>query len=138
MATWDDVREAAESLPDVISTSGATLSWRVHGKTFVWERPLRNSDMAALGPAGPNGEILAVHTDGESGKLALIADSPDIYFTIPHFNGYPAVLIRLEAIDPVELGEVITDAWLIRAPQRIARAYLATHPGRSQGLTDAG
>ena len=70
---------------------------------------------------------MGVRTDGLDGKEALLGSFPEIFFTIPHFDGYPAVLVRLDAIDPDQLREVITDAWLLKVPKRIAKEWLAEH-----------
>ena len=126
MATWDDVRRLALELPN--TSEGATfghLAWLVQGKAFVWERPLRKSDIAALGDAAPDGPILGVHVEHEGIKHALIDSEPAVYFTTPHFNGYPAVLVRLDEIGTHELEELLVDAWLARAPKRLAKEYLS-------------
>jgi hypothetical protein len=96
----------------------------VRDKGFVWERPLRQSDLRALGDAAPDGPILGARVEHLGAKEALLADDPDAYFTTPHFEGYPAVLVRLERIDLAELEELIAEAWLARAPKRAAQAYL--------------
>jgi len=129
MASWDDVRRIVADLPEVdTKVSWGQVMWRVKGKGFVWERPLRTKDLADLGAAAPDGEILGVRVPDEGVKHALIADDPSIYFTIPHFDGYAAVLVRLDAIDVAELTEIVTEAWLDRAPKRLAAAYLEEHP----------
>jgi hypothetical protein len=87
-------------------------------------RPLHKSDLEALGADAPAGEILGARTEHEGAKFALIEEQPEIYFTTPHFKGYPAVLVRLDLISVQELEELIVDAWLARAPKRIADAYL--------------
>jgi hypothetical protein len=103
------------------------MSWRVRDKLFVWERPLRQSDLKALGSEAPSGEILGARVDHEGAKLALIESDPDVYFTIPHFDGYSAILVLLERIGLEELEELIVEAWLVRAPKRLASAYVASH-----------
>jgi hypothetical protein len=124
MATWDDVRRIALSLPETSErTSREHAQWRVKDKLFVWERPLRQSDLRALGDAAPDGPILGARVEHEIAKQALIADDPDVFFTIPHFDGYPAVLVLLEKIGVEDLKEVIVEAWLCRAPSRLAREY---------------
>lgn len=129
MATWDDVRAIVADLPEVdTKVSWGHLMWRVKGKGFVWERPLRKKDLADLGDAAPAGEILGVRVPDEGVKQAFIADDPSIYFTIPHFDGYPAVLVRLDEIGVDELTEVVVEAWLDRAPEKLAAAYLEEHP----------
>jgi hypothetical protein len=105
------------------------MSWRVRDKLFVWERPLRKSDLKALGDAAPTGEILGARVEHEGAKFALVESDPQVYFTIPHFDGYAAVLVLLEKIGVEELNELIVDAWLTRAPKRLADAYLAEHQG---------
>lgn len=126
MADWQDVRRIVGELPetDEVSSRG-NLAWRVRGKGVVWERPLRKADLAALGDDAPDGAILGAHVPDEGAKFALCADRPDVYFTTPHFNGYPAVLVRLDAIDEAELVELITEAWLAKAPKRLAAQFLA-------------
>lgn len=131
MATWDDVRRLALQLPETSErASGDGLpQWRVKDKLFVWERPLRRSDLAALGPAAAetgafSGPILGARVADEGVRAALIADDPRVFFTIPHFEGYPAVLVHLDEIGADELAEVVTDAWLARAPKRLVTAYL--------------
>lgn len=127
MATWDDVSRIASALPEVTEDeSRGLVSWRVKNKLFAWERPLRKSDLKALGDAAPDGPILGAWVPDEGAKEALIADQPDVYFTTPHFNGYAIVLVQLEAIEADELGELVVEAWLQRAPKRVAEAYLAT------------
>ncbi len=127
MAAWDDVRRIALSLPETGERlSYGHASWRVRDKGFVWERPLRRSDLEALGEHAPTGPILGARVEHLGAKDALLADDPDVYFTTPHFDGYPAVLVRLERISINDLEELVTEAWLARAPARIARAYLDT------------
>jgi len=122
----DDVRRIALSLPETSEReSRANLDWRVKYKSFVWERPLGKSDIEALGDRVPAGPVFAARTADEGVKLALIADNPRVFFTTPHFNGYPAVLFELDRISVGELTELITDAWLARAPVKLAKAFLA-------------
>jgi hypothetical protein len=91
----------------------------------VWERPLRRSDLEALGDAAPDGPILGVRVEHLGAKEAILADDSGVFFTTPHFDGYPAVLVRLEMIDVEELGELTVDAWLARAPKRLVKEYEA-------------
>ena len=128
MASWDDVRRLALSLPETSERpQWGNASWRVRDKPFVWERPLRPADLRALGDAAPDGPILGVRVEHLIAKEALLADDPDVYFTTPHFDGYPAVLVRLERIGLDELEELIVEAWLCQAPKRLAREYVETH-----------
>ena len=124
MADWDDVRGIALALPAVTEEALHGLpSWRVRGKLFVWERPLRESDLRALGDSAPIGPILGARVEHLGAKEALIADDPEVFFTIPHFEGYPAVLVLIEHIALDVLEEVIVEAGLARAPKRLAREY---------------
>ena len=128
MATWEDVRAIALALPETTEQpSHGTASWRVRDKAFVWERPLRQSDLRALGDRAPSGQILGARVEHLVAKEALLADNPDVFFTTPHFDGYPAVLVRLEPIGLDDLEEVIVEAWLCRAPKRLAKAYADEH-----------
>ena len=125
MATWADVRHLALSLPDTVEReSRGQAHWTVHGKGFVWERPLRPADLRALGDSAPAGPILGARVEHLGAKEALLAEDPEVYFTTPHFDGYPAILVRLERIALAELEELIIDAWLARAPKRLAAAYI--------------
>jgi hypothetical protein len=126
MATWRDVRRIALALPDTSEgqTYGDNASWSVNKKMFIWERPLNRSDIAALGGEAPTGPILGVRTADLEMKEALLTSNPRAYFTTPHFDGYPAVLIRLGKISVKELKAVIEEAWLCRAGKRAAASYL--------------
>src|SRR5436190_23252113 len=130
MATWDDVRRIALALPETAEVSSRGLTqWRVKDKLFVWERPLRRSDLEALGEGAPDGPILGARVEHLVAKEALLADDPGVYFTTPHFHGYPAVLVRLGEIEPAELEELLAEAWLCRAPKRLARDFLEARGG---------
>ena len=122
MATWADVRSILKALPETVETS--PRSWRVKTKHLAWERPLRRADLEALGKDAPTGHILGAWVPDLDAKEALLAARPRVYFTTPHFNGYPAVLVRLAAIGTAELRRLLTEAWLNRAPVRTRRAYL--------------
>jgi hypothetical protein len=126
VATWDDVREIALGLPETDEQSSADglLAWRVKNKLFTWERPLRKGDLEALGDAAPKGPILAARVPDVGAKEALLADDPRVYFTTPHFDGWPAILVRLLRIARPELEELIVEAWLVQAPKRLAKQYL--------------
>ncbi|OHV34867.1 MULTISPECIES: MmcQ/YjbR family DNA-binding protein [Pseudofrankia] len=126
MASWEDVRRIALALPETVeATSHGQYAWKVKTKGFVWERPLGRADLKALGGAAPAGPVLGAHVADLGVKAALIADNPDVYFTIPHFDGYPAVLVRLDRIEVGELAELAEEAWLARAPKRLAQQFLA-------------
>jgi hypothetical protein len=128
MATWDDVHRIALALPETSEQSSRGLSgWQTRGKGFVWERPLRRADVEALGDRAPGGPILGAYVEHLGMKEALLANDPNVYFTTPHFDGFPAVLVRLDRISVAQLEELIVDAWLARAPKRLAKEYLARH-----------
>jgi hypothetical protein len=122
VANWDDVARIVGELPETAEASPRT--WRVRKKLIAWERPLRKADYEALGDAAPDGDILGARVPDEGVKFALIGDDPSVYFTTPHFDGYPAVLVRLAEIGVPELTELITEAWLAQAPKTLAKAFL--------------
>jgi hypothetical protein len=112
---WDEVSRLATALADVEELEARGLrQWKVKGKLFVWERPLRKSDREALGDAAPDGPIMAARVEHEIAKQALLADDPEVFFTTPHFDGYAIVLVRLDRISRADLREVVTEAWLVR------------------------
>jgi hypothetical protein len=119
MATQEDVRRIALSLP---ATSEATegFRFRVEGKGFAWVWLERASPDAAR---VPNPEVIAVRVANETEKDALLALDADVFFTEPHYNGFPAVLVRLAAIDLDVLREVLLAAWRCQAPKRLIRAF---------------
>jgi hypothetical protein len=132
--TWDDVRRIALGLPETSErTSRDLTAWTVRDKFFVWERPLRRADLEALGEDAPEGPILGARVEHLVAKEALLADDPGVFFTTPHFDGYPAILVRLDEISLEDLEEVIVEAWLARAPKRLAQKYLEGRPGRDAG-----
>jgi hypothetical protein len=125
VATWDDVRRIALALPETTEGESRGLCrWEVKGKGFVWERPLRRGDLEALGADAPDGAILGARVEHLGAKEALLADDSGVFFTTPHFDGYPAILLRLDDISVEDLEEAIVEAWLARAPKRLAAAYV--------------
>ena len=124
MPTLDDVRALATALPEVEEGTGhdGVRTWKVRGRNFVWERPLRRADLAALGPQAPDGPVVGAYVRDLGVKEALLAEDGPVVFTTPHFDGYPAVLVRLDDVTPEALRELVTDAWVARAPARLARA----------------
>jgi hypothetical protein len=125
MATWHDVAGVVGELQ--LTEERSPHEWRVGKKLIAWERPLRRSDydaLTALGVQPPQGDILGVRVADEGVKFALIADEPELYFTTPHFDGYPAVLVKLAAIDERGLRELIVEAWLTQAPKRLVQEFL--------------
>jgi hypothetical protein len=130
MATWDDVRRHATALPGVEErpSYGGAASWKVKGKSFVWDRPLRPRDLADLGWTEQPGPVLGATVPDLGAKEALLAEEGDVYFTTPHFDGYASILVHLERIDPDELGELVTEAWFARAPRTLARTVSRDRP----------
>jgi hypothetical protein len=127
VASWEDVSRLALALPETSERLSRDLrQWRVKDKAFVWERPLRRADLEALGDEAPEGPILGARVEHLVAKEALLADDPTVYFTTPHFDGYPAILVRLGRIELEDLQELIVEAWLARAPVRLAKTYLDT------------
>jgi hypothetical protein len=126
VATWNDVARIVGDL--ALTSEPSPHEWRVGKKLLAWERPLRPSDREALAQGGtepPEGDIIGVRVSDEGIKFALIADEPGVYFTTPHFDGYPAVLVRLAEIAARDLEELITEAWLTQAPRKLVQEFLA-------------
>ena len=124
MASWDDVRRFALALPETTERPAhGRPAWRVEDKVFVWERPLRGTDRLELGTAAPKGAILAAYVEHEGAKAVLLGAEPDVYFTTSHFAGYPIVLAQLKRLDPYDLEELVTEAWLARAPAKLADGF---------------
>lgn len=125
MASWEDVQRIALALPQTSERDARGKRWwQVKDKGFVWERPLRQKEIDSFEGEVPDGPILAARVEHLGAKEALLADDASVYFTTSHFDGYAAILVRLERISGEELEEVVTEAWLARAPKRLADAYL--------------
>ncbi len=125
MPSMDDVAKIAEELPEV--TSGeqrGNRSWSVHGKTFAWERPFSKADIKRYGDVPPpDGPILAVRVEDLAEKEAVLAAHERGFFTIPHFDGYSAVLVQLSAVSTEEVRDAVADGWLACAPPRLTDPY---------------
>ena len=125
MMTVDDAARMALALPEV--TEGerhGNRTWAVAGKGFAWERPFSKSDIRRFGDdVPPDGPILAVRVSDLGEKEAVLAANPKAFFTIPHFNGYSAILIQLRRVTKKALQEAILDGWLACAPAQLADRY---------------
>jgi hypothetical protein len=126
VATLDDVTRLASELPEV--TEGerhGNRTWFVAGKAFAWDRPFSKADIRRFGDqTPPEGPILAVCVEDLGEKEAVLAAHPDAFFTIPHFDGYAAILIQLRLVTEKALREAIADGWLACAPPKLAGQYL--------------
>ena len=114
MADWETVREIALSFPDVEEDTSGRTTYRVCGKLFAWTARERD------------GGGLAVRVDREE-KPLILDSNPEVYFSSPHYTGYPGVQIRLELIEHDELQGRLEDAWLIQAPKRLAKEFLGAN-----------
>jgi hypothetical protein len=127
VATLDDVARTARQLPEV--TEGerhGNLTWFVSGKAFVWERPFSKADIKRFGDATPpEGPVMAARVADLGEKEAVLSSAPKGFFTIPHFDGYSAVLVQLRVVTQRALRDAIVDAWLACAPGPLADEYLA-------------
>lgn len=115
MPNWDDVVEIGTRFPDVeISTSYGTPALKVRTKLMCRMR------------TDPDALVLRVSDLGE--REALLQGEPDVFFSTPHYDGHPYLLVRLGRADPVELAELIEEAWRLRAPRRLVAEYDASRP----------
>lgn len=129
MQTFEDVARLAAGLPEV--TEGEDRhrrghrTWEIGGKAFAWERPFSKADIRRYGDQSPpDGPILAVRVADLAEKEAVLAANPDAFFTIPHFDGYSAILIQMTKVTPESLSEALVDGWLACAPRALADRYV--------------
>jgi hypothetical protein len=122
----EDAARLALAFPEV--TEGerhGNRSWAVRETGFAWVRRFSKADIKRFGDATPPaGPILAVYVADLAEKEAVLATGRPGLFTIPHFNGYPAILIELDAVSETHLREALEDGWLARAPADLVEQYL--------------
>ena len=126
VVSLDEVARIALALPEVTEDERhGNRTWFVAGKGFAWERPFSKADIRRFGDTiPPQGPIVAVSVEDLGEKEAVLAANPKAFFTIPHFDGYPAVLIQLKVVGKKQLREAIVDGWLACAPRKLADAYM--------------
>lgn len=126
MVSLDDVARIALKLPEVVEgLRHGNRTWLVDGRGFAWHRPFSKADIKRFGTeAPPEGPILATRVDDLVEKEAVLAAHPGVFFTIPHFENYAAVLIRLPAASTGVVRDAVLDGWLACAPPRLTQAYL--------------
>jgi hypothetical protein len=133
MADLEDARRIALSFPESIqgeNEDGRQVGFSVNGKGFAWTYMER-----VEGQRGrvPRPDVLAVRVANEDEKQMLLTSDPAKFFTTAHYNGFPAVLVRLAAIETDELTELLTDAWRCRAPRKLVKTFDAALAGIARG-----
>ena len=116
MADADDVRRVALALPDVEEIDSDGFDFRVGGKGFVWSYPERLPGQRRV----IRTDIAVLFVGDEAEKQALLLGEPEVFFTVPGYDGWPLVMLRLAQVDIERLTELVTDAWRMRAPRDLA------------------
>jgi hypothetical protein len=126
MVTHDEAVELATALPEVSEgTTYGNRAWKVGTKTFAWDRPFSKADLARFGvDPVPSGPILGIRMDDLEDTAAVLASGTPGVFTIPHFDGYPAVLVQLDEVDRDDLRDLLVDGWLTCAPAELREEFL--------------
>jgi hypothetical protein len=132
MANQEDVRRIALSLPGTSEEMGRfafSVLNKGKQKGFVWVWVER---VEPKKPRVPRADVIAVRVRDEAEKHALIGGDPDRFFTEPHYNGFPAVLVRLPKVTKAQLGKLIFEAWRCQAPAALAKSLSPTPPGKGR------
>ncbi|GAA3150281.1 hypothetical protein JOF29_008296 [Kribbella aluminosa] len=127
MVGFGDVERVVAGLPGTVEAERHGMqTWTVGGKAYAWVRPFSKADLKRFGEeTPPEGPILALTVEDLAEKEAVLAArAGDGFFTIPHFDGYAAVLVQLDKVSERVLEEALLDAWLVHAPADVAKTHL--------------